>query len=134
MYTGINSIETKTKIFIDHGHISEKYDWDTTCKRCGVEIDEGYGICPQAETIHMSTHRKEIARLMNNFGGVKSGKKITKKINQIYGKSLRELTEKQVDDRLKNFNENLIKPKPKYIPRKVWNWLKAIILEEKIKI
>jgi hypothetical protein len=65
---------------------------------------------------------------------VKSGSKIKKKINQMYGRDVKHLSETLVDQRLKDFNEKLCKPKPKYLPKWIWKPLRAIVLRDKIMV
>lgn len=127
--------------FINHGHVPDPTGNDRNedgylkCQKCPAVVAsyEGGKLCPFAETIHISVHRREISTILDSFGGMKSGKKITKKVKQMYSRDIRRLTEQAVDERLQAFND-IVKPKPKWVPAIVWKWMRNAILKEEIKI
>ena len=127
--------------FINHGHTPDPTGNDRNkdgylkCKNCPAVVNsyEAGKICPQAQLIHISVHRREVMAMLDNFGGIKSGKKITKKVRQMYSRDIRRLTTQAVDERLEGLNE-IVKKKPKYMPAFVWKWIRNAVLAEEIKI
>lgn len=108
------------------------------CNRCDASMntEAGQRMCPKAQYIHIDVHRSEIQMLVNTFGNTKSGAKIRKKVNQLYGRQLEDMgrhAKKELDQevarRLAYFNENLVRSKPFWVPTPVWRWLQDIVLE-----
>ena len=118
------------------GGMVETLPADRSCEACGAQPGsyEAGKLCIAAEMIHVSVMRREVDTLMSEFGGIKSGKKIRRKITQMYGRDTKRLTEQTVDARLKDFNEKLIRPKPKYCPTWVWKTLRSILLRDTIQV
>ena len=91
---------------------------------------------PGPEWIHIDQHRAEINALVDDLSRVKSGKKIRRKVNQIYGKQLRKHAnsarkelDAEIERRLEVFN-SMVKPKPKWLPTRVWRWLQTLLLKD----
>lgn len=80
-------------------------------------------------------HRQETATLVATFGHGTGGKKIRKKVNQVYGRQLRDLameSKKELDmevaRRLAHFN-SMVREKPTWVPTIVWRWLQNMVLK-----
>lgn len=116
---------------IHYGHTPK----ENNCMHCGAKAGsyEAGKVCPNAEMIHISIMRKEINTLMTEFGGLKSGKKIQKKVSQMYKRDVKRLTKMEVDERLKAFND-IVRKKPKYFPRFLWNWIRNLVLTDTLSI
>lgn len=61
------------------------------------------------------------------FVGVTSGKKMAKKLRQIYQRDLHKLADKRTDALYKTFEEH-IRPKPWWVPGAVWKVIQRIVL------
>jgi hypothetical protein len=85
-------------------------------------------VCPKAEYVHVKVMNREIKLVVDNFGQVKSGKKLAKKVAKLYMKEMRKVTEERADQLYKDFNEH-IKPKPKWMPAKLWRWIGGKFIE-----
>ena len=105
---------------------------------CGAAMgtDRAATICPKAQVIGIDVHREEVNTLVSNFGNVKSGAKIRKKVNQIYGRQLEDIQrqakrelDQEVARRLAHFNENLVRKKPRLVPSFIWRILQDIVLK-----
>lgn len=108
------------------------------CNRCdaAMNTEAGQRMCPKAQYIHIDVHRSEIQMLVNTFGNTKSGSKIRKKVNQLYGRQLEDMgrnAKKEMDQevarRLAYFNENLVRHKPFWVPTFVWRILQNVVLK-----
>ena len=83
--------------------------------------------------IHVEVMRLEVALLMDTFGNGTSGKKIRRKVNQIYKRGLKQKIQEEADQRLKALNE-LVKPRPKWIHPRIWSWIQGIVFEDKVSL
>lgn len=108
------------------------------CTGCNAAMGTpaAHTICPKAQVIGIEVHREEVNTLVSNFGSIKGGAKIRKKVNQIYGRQMRTMgsqAKKELDQevarRLAHFNENLVRQKPWYIPSFLWATLQNIVLK-----
>lgn len=108
------------------------------CSGCGASMntEEGQRLCPAAKYIHIDVHRSEIQMLVRTFGNTTSGAKIRKKVNQVYGRQIKDMgrqakqeMDQEVARRLAHFNEDLVRKKPKWLPTKVWQILQNIVLK-----
>lgn len=61
------------------------------------------------------------------FEGVTSGKKMAKKLRQIYQRDLNALAAKRTDALYKTFEEH-IRPKPWWVPGAVWKVIQRVVL------
>lgn len=134
----INSIAKR------HGH---ELDWSDrlerqVCVRCEAAAgsDAGNRICPRAEWLHINVHRNEMQALVNNIGNTTGGAKMRRKVNQIYGRQMKDLEraakkelDKAVQARLAQM-ESAMKPKPKWVPTIVWNLLLDTVLKRDIMV
>lgn len=132
--------QEELKEFIDHGHVPDKADTFINdsfieCKNCPAIVgeDSARTVCPKAEMIHVSVMRREINMLLENFGDIKSGKKIKKKVTQMFKRDIRRLTEQEVEERVKALNE-AFKPKPKWLPHFIWSGMKSALLKRGVRI
>jgi len=105
---------------------------------CGAAMgtESARHICPRAQIIGIEVHREEVNTIVSNFGNVKSGAKIRRKVNQIYGRQLEDMGKEakreldmEVARRLAHFNENLVRKKPYWVPSFVWRILQDIVLK-----
>lgn len=105
---------------------------------CGATMgtESAHRICPRAQVIGIEVHREEVNTLVSNFSTLKGGAKIRKKVNQVYGRQIRDMgaqAKKEMDQevarRLAHFNENLVRKKPWFIPSFVWRILQDIVLK-----
>lgn len=123
------------KIFKHMGHNPEAGSY--VCRHCQANMNSepGQRICPRAEYIHIDVHRSEVQTLVRTFGNVKSGAKIRKKVNQIYGRQLADMAgeakkelDAEVARRLAHFN-GMVKTKPRWVPTWAWKILLDIVLK-----
>lgn len=136
----MKGVPIKTQ-FIYYGHTPDPQGLDRSksgalkCQKCPAVAGtyEAGKVCPQAEMIHISVMRKEVNTLMTEFGGIKSGKKIRKKVSQMYKRDVKRLTRMEVDERLKALND-MVRPKPKWMPARAWRWLQAIVLRDQVSV
>ena len=100
------------------------------CDRCGVAMstDEADLVCPKADYVHVAVMNREIKLIMDNFGGIKSGKKIQKKVAKLYQKEMSKFAQEKTEELYKSFEEH-IKPRPKWMPEKVWRWIGSKFIE-----
>lgn len=123
-----------TTIFKRNGHVesySGRDDQDRIlCVKCGVAMStpEADIVCTKAEYIHVSVHTREIQLLISQFGNTKSGKKISKKVNKLYKHEMEKFAQEATDQLYKDFQEH-IKPRPKWMPEKLWRWIGGMFIE-----
>jgi len=107
------------------------------CTGCGASMntEAGQRMCPAAKFIHIDLHRSEVQTLVGTFGNTNSGTKIRKKVNQLYGRQMKDMAvqakrelDMEVARRLAHFNTKLIKQKPKWLPTKAWQLLQNVVL------
>lgn len=127
--------------FINHGHKPDEHWQNRTedgfleCQNCTAICgdESARQVCPKAEMIHVSVMRREINMLLENFAEIKSGKKIKKKVTQMFKRDIRRLTEMEVEERVKALNE-AFKPKPKWLPHFIWSGMKSALLKKGVSI
>lgn len=126
--------ESYIRTFLNHGHIVSDGDLGV-CRNCYCRSDapQASKICPKATMIHVEVMRREVALLMDTFGNGTSGKKIRRKVNQIYKRGLKQKIQEEADQRLKALNE-LVKPRPKWIHPRIWSWIQGIVFEDKVSL
>lgn len=112
-----------------HGTI-ETLPMDRHCEACGAGPDspEAKLVCKAATYVHVSVMSREINLIVNSFGKVKSGKKLAKKVAQLYGKEMRNFAREKTDALYKSFEEH-IKPRPKWMPERLWRWIGSKFVE-----
>lgn len=103
---------------------------DRHCETCGAETEspEARNICRGAEYVHIDVLNREIKLVVDNFGQVKSGKKLSKKVAKLYAKEMRKVTEEKADELYKSFEEH-IKPRPTWMPEGLWRWIGSKFIE-----
>lgn len=107
------------------------------CKRCNASMgtEQAARICPAAEFIGYDIHKREVQTLIDTFGNAKTGKKIRKKVNQMYGRQVNDLAmqakqelDREVERRLEKFN-GMVREKPRFVPTIVWRMLLHMTLK-----
>lgn len=131
-------------VMIKHGHHRSLFQYggevtlpgDRHCEDCGARCgsEAAAKICPSAEMVHVEVMRHEVNTIVDTIGKSTTGKKIRKKVNQLYGRGVKRLTEQEVEARLRDFDEKLMKPKPKYLPVWIWNMVKGMVLRDRINV
>lgn len=103
---------------------------DRHCETCGAtpESPEARLVCKGAEYVHVEILNREIKLVVNEFGSVKSGKKLSKKVAKLYGKEMAKYAKEKTDELYKSFEEH-IKPRPKWMPERVWRWIGSKFIE-----
>lgn len=99
------------------------------CRNCeAVEnTDKAVEICPKAQFIHISVLEDQVGRMVNVTSS-KSGKKISKKIQQQFGRQMRRNAEISAKQMMKSFEEHL-KPKPKWLPAFLYRKIMRVFIE-----
>lgn len=112
-----------------HGTI-ETLPADRHCEACGArtESEEALMVCPKAEYVSVGVLNREIKLVVNTFGKVKSGKKLQRKVSKLYGKEMRKVVEQRADALYKSFEEH-IKPRPNWMPERLWRWIGSKFIE-----
>lgn len=112
-----------------HGTL-ETLPADRHCEQCGAstESPEALQVCKAATFVHVSVLNREIQLVVNNFGQVKSGKKLSKKVAKLYSKEMRKVTEEKANELYKSFEEH-IKPRPTWMPERLWRWVGSKFIE-----
>lgn len=112
-----------------HGTL-ETLPEDRHCETCGATTDspEARTVCRGAEYVHVEVLNREIKLVVNEFGSVKSGKKLSKKVAKLYGKEMRNFAREKTDEIYKSFEEH-IKPRPNWMPEKLWHWIGSKFIE-----
>lgn len=82
-------------------------------------------IVEQAKEEERNNLKNEIKT--QGFDGVTSGKKMAKKLRQIYKRELDDLAADRTDKLFKTFEEH-IRPKPQWIPAPVWKVIQRAVL------
>lgn len=130
--------ESAVGVMLAHGHHSRLLHYGTQtipgdrhCEGCGATpgSEEAERICPAAEMIHIDIHREESAKILTSIAGPKAAKKV----QRMFRRSVDRETHRVVDQRLQKLND-AIKPKPKYIPGFAWEWVKGLVLSDKIEL
>lgn len=111
------------------GSLPTNLQW--RCEKCFAleKTPVAHQICPKAEMVHISVLRSEVEAIGRQFGGSTSTKKIAKKVKQVYGRNIRLMAKEKVDGTFKDFEEH-IRPKPRYIPEKIWKVIQNIVLKD----
>jgi len=103
---------------------------DRTCEQCGAKPDspEARLVCRNAEYVSTGVMAREIKLIVDNFGKVKSGKKLQRKVAQLYGKEMRKFAQEKTEELYKSFEEH-IKPRPTWMPERLWRWIGSKFIE-----
>lgn len=121
-------------VMIKNGHHKhgtlETLPEDRHCEACGATTDSPQAklVCPKAEYVHTDVMTREIQLVVNSFGNIKSGKKLSKKVAKLYGKEMRQFAKEKTDEIYKSFEEH-IKPRPKWMPERLWHWIGSKFIE-----
>jgi len=112
-----------------HGTL-ETLPADRHCETCGATTDspEARNVCRGAEYVHVEVLNREIKMVVDNFGQVKSGRKLSKKVAKLYSKEMRKVTEEKASALYKSFEEH-IKPRPTWMPERLWRWVGSKFIE-----
>lgn len=100
------------------------------CTKCGIpcSTEQANIVCPKADYVHIEVMNREIQLIVNEFGKVKSGKRLAKKVSKLYGKEMKKAAKEKTDELYKSFEEH-IKPRPKWMPVWLWRWIGGKFVE-----
>lgn len=119
---------------IKNGHhrhgTKETLPGDRHCETCGAlpESEEAKMVCRGAEFVHVEVLNREINLVVTTFGKVKSGKKLQRKVGQLYRREMRTAVQEKTDALYKSFEEH-IKPRPTWMPERLWRWIGSKFIE-----
>lgn len=104
---------------------------DRHCEGCGatIESEAAQRLCPAAEMIHIDIHRELMAEQLAALAGGNT----LKKVRRMYKRSVERETSRAVDKRLEEL-EGLMKEKPQYCPQWLWDWIRGLVLRDRIEV
>lgn len=104
---------------------------DRHCEDCGARCGSAAAaqLCPSAEVVHIDVLRAETAKVINSLAGPKAARKV----QRMFRRSVERETDRAVNARLEELNA-LVKDRPNYIPRFAWNWIRGLVLRDKIEV